>query len=183
MTEKINKLADFEEEIYDENEVDEVSENKIKLGTILEIIASICAIIGIGTLIYLNMSELNDQKRAENTLNNLREIRIAMEKYYNKANTYPELSKSGAWNNLRILDYYNANGELISFAEIYGSDVLKGTFKNDALDENNTVRDTNDFENGTMGGGWNYDHTGQTGEIHANLPYNHYSQEIEWHEY
>lgn len=172
--------SEVEEEM---EESEEISGDRIDFGKIFERIASIGVVIAIGVMIFFNISELNDQKKAENTLDNLREIRIALEKYYNKTKTYPELTKDGVWNNLRLLDYHDRNGELVSFAEIYGADVLKGTFKNDELDENNTVKNINNFKNGTMSGGWNYDYTGQTGEIHANLPYNHYSQQIEWHEY
>lgn len=164
-------------------EIIEGSRFQINFVKIFERIAMIGAVVGIIVLIFLNVSEINDQHKAENTLESLSEIRSALEKYYNKAKNYPELTKEGAWNNLRILDYHDKNGELVSFAEIYGKDILDGTFKNDKIDENNTVRDTNDFKNGTMSGGWNYDYTNQTGEIHANLPHNHYGQQIEWEEY
>ncbi|MGF6905845.1 hypothetical protein [Fusobacterium sp. PH5-44] len=174
MNEKINEKMD---EIV---ESDSFTINFVKIS---ERIAMIGAVVGIVVLIFLNVSEINDQSKAENTLASLSEIRSALEKYYNKTKTYPELTKEGAWNNLKILDYYDKNGELVSFAEIYGKNILDGTFKNDKIDLNNTVRDIADFKNGTMSGGWNYDYTNQTGEIHANLPQNHYGQQIEWDEY
>ena len=130
-----------------------------------------------------NVKDLKEVKKAERTLSDLVELRRALEAYYQVANKYPELTKDGAKDNLRILDYKNDKGELISFAQIYGYDSIPKTSGTEKLSESNMVYDISNFANGSNNGGWNFDFSGRTGEIHANLPNNIYSQGINWCEY
>ena len=45
------------------------------------------------------------------------------------------------------------------------------------------IYDTDNFSKRSRTGGWNYDFSGRTGEIHANLPVNIFSQNVDWCEY
>ena len=145
------------------------------------------AIFLLGMLIlflgFYNINDLKQAKRAEYTLKELKELRIALEEYYQLTNEYPNLTYEGAKDNLRVLDYTDKNGKFISFAEIYGRDSLPSTPENENIGESNMIYDTDNFSKGSRTGGWNYDFSGRTGEIHANLPVNIFSQNIEWCEY
>lgn len=145
------------------------------------------AIFLLGMLIlflgFYNINDLKQAKRAEYTLKELKLLRIALEEYYQLTNEYPNLTQEGAKDNLRILDYTDKNGKFISFAEIYGRDSLPNTPENEHIAESNMIYDTNDFSKGSRTGGWNYDFLGRTGEIHANLPVNIFSQNVDWCEY
>ena len=61
---------------------------KVMLGT-GTVILGIAVIILIG--IY-NINDLKEARRAEATLKNLRELRIALEKYYTLTKDYPDLT-------------------------------------------------------------------------------------------
>lgn len=121
-------------------------------------------------------------KKAEIVENNLIELRVALEKYYQISGKYPELSKEGASEDLSILDYTNEQGQVISFAKIYGKKSLCSTEKTDSLEESNKVIDSNNFKNIDGSGGWIYDYSNQSGEIHPNLLTNVYFQNIDWSE-
>lgn len=145
------------------------------------------SILFIATLIFFiykffipTFNEVTNLKKAEIVEKNLIEIRVALEKYYQLTGTYPELSKEGANNNLTLLDSYNKLGQKISFAEIYGKNILEFTEQTDSLEQSNRVIDSNNFKNIDGKGGWIYDYSNQTGEIHPNLPSNIYFQNIDW---
>ena len=165
------------------NDQEKNEKDGFRISNVLTIVAGIAVAVFVAILGTMNITDLKEQRRAKETMDRLTELRIALEKYYQVTKTYPELSKEGACNDLKILDYYGPDGKLISFAEIYGKNQIVSTPENEKISENNTVRDTDDFKNGTKSGGWNYNYSGHTGEIHANLPYNIYSQQIEWGEY
>ncbi len=129
-----------------------------------------------------NMSDLKYLRKAEIVQKNLKELRIALEEYYQLTGRYPELTKPGAYDDLRILDYVDEQGRKISFADIYKKNRIAFTQKTDKVYENNRVFDNNDFKDINGLAGWNYDYTGQTGEIHANLPPNAYMQGVDWSE-
>lgn len=124
--------------------------------------------------------ELTYLKKAEKVEKSLVEIRIALEKYYQLTGSYPELSREGASNNLLLLDYIDKDGKKISFAEIYGKNILDFTEKTESLEESNKVIDSDNFKEIDGSGGWIYDFTNQSGEIHPNLPTNIYFQNIDW---
>lgn len=130
-----------------------------------------------------NIDDVQNAKKAEKMLNELDRVRVAIDNYYQLTGKFPELTRENVWNNLRELDYYDENGKLISFAEIYGENELFKTCSGDRLEESNVVYDVQNFKEGTEIGGWNYNYSGRTGEIHANLPYNVYLQGIKWNEY
>ncbi|MDR1835761.1 MAG: hypothetical protein LBQ96_08180 [Fusobacteriaceae bacterium] len=144
-------------------------------------VALILAIIVVQ--IIRNITDVREQERAEETLKRLREIRLALELFYQKTQTYPDLTREGAADDLRILDYHDKDGNLISFAALYGSTKLAETPGNERINPSNAVRNVTDFKNAGLNGGWNYNYTERTGEIHANLPHDVYSQQIEWEEY
>ena len=129
-----------------------------------------------------NMSDLKYLKKAELVQKYLKELRIALEEYYQLTGKYPELTKPGAYDNLRILDYTDEKGRKISFADIYKRNRIAFTQGTDKISQNNRVFDTNDFKNINGLAGWNYDYSGQTGEIHANLLPNTYFQGVDWSE-
>lgn len=131
-------------------------------------------------LILIVFDKMTENSRIEETIKNVKEIRIALEKYYQLTGRYPELSRAGANNNLYLLDYIDENGRKISFAEIYGKKALPKTFGNRYISSSNQVYDVTDFLRGDKKGGWNYNFSENTGEIHANLPENMYREEIDW---
>ena len=151
---------------------------KIGVYIVLTVIGILILFLG-----FYNINDLKQAKRAEATLKELKELRIALEEYYQLTNKYPNLTQEEAKDNLRILDYTDENGKFVSFADIYGHDSLPNTPENEHIAESNMIYDTNNFSKGTKTGGWNYDFSGRTGEIHANLPENIFSQSIEWCEY
>ena len=71
---------------------------KVMLGT-GTVILGIAVIILIG--IY-NINDLKEARRAEATLKNLRELRIALENYYTLTKDYPDLTREGAKDNLKF---------------------------------------------------------------------------------
>lgn len=144
---------------------------------------SIIVIIAVIALGSYNVKDLKEVRKAEETLNNLVELRAALEKYYQLTQSYPDLSKEGVKDNLQLLDYKDDKGKVISFAKIYGHNSIPKTSGSEVSAANNIVYDTSEFTKGNNNGGWNYDFSGKTGEIHANLPYNVYSQGINWCEY
>ena len=150
---------------------------------IITILISIFAIFGVIILGSYNVKDLTETKKAEKTLENLKELRIALEKYYQLTKTYPNLTIPEVKDNLKLLDFKNSKGEVISFAEIYGRNSLPKTLKGLDILESNSVYDISDFTKGNNTGGWNYNYSGNTGEIHVNLPENIYFQGIEWNSY
>lgn len=161
-------------------------ENKEKnRGTAIIAEVSIVAIVVFLLVSYVVIPEMKDLKylkKAEIVQKNLKDLRVALEKYYQLTGKYPELTKSGAYDNLRILDYIDEDGRKISFADIYGKEKIAFTQSTESVAENNRVFDTNNFKDINGLAGWNYDYTGQTGEIHANLKPNVYFQGVDWSE-
>ena len=161
-------------------------ENREKNKGIAIIIEIAIIIVIIVLLIFYavipNVSDIKYLKKAETVQKDLKELRIALEKYYQLTGKYPELSKPGACDDLRILDYIDEKGRKISFAEIYKKNKIAPTQSADGIYYNNRVFDNNDFKKINGLAGWNYDYSGQTGEIHANLKSNTYFQEVDWSE-
>lgn len=161
-------------------------ENKEKNKGIAIITELVIIIVIIALLVFYavipNMSDLKYLKKAEKVQNDLQELRIALEEYYKLTGRYPELSKPGACDDLRILDYVDEKGRKISFADIYKKNKIADTQSGDGIYYNNRVFDNNDFKKINGLAGWNYDYTGQTGEIHPNLKPNTYFQGVDWSE-
>lgn len=152
-------------------------------GNVITVILYVAVLLGVVILGGYNVKDIKEVRKAEKTLNNLMELRNALEEYYKLTNRYPELSRVGVKDNLKLLDYRDEKGRVISFAKIYGHDSIPKTSGTEELLESNYVYDTSDFSNGSNNGGWNFDFSKNTGEIHANLPNNAYSQGINWSEY
>lgn len=152
-------------------------------GSVLTGILFVIVFIGVIVLGSYNVKDLKETRKAEVTLKNLVELREALEKYYQLTNKYPDLTKNGVKDNLKLLDYKDKNGKLISFAKIYGHNSIAKTVGTENLLESNEIHDISDFSKGDGSGGWNFNFSGNTGEIHANLPNNIYSQGINWYEY
>lgn len=145
-------------------------------------IAAIIFVVGIAIL-YGSMNKISDVKNVEKTemtIRHMKDIRVALEKYYQLTGEYPELVKEGANENLRILDYIDSQGRKISFADIYGKERLESTAETNGISENNRVYDVQDFKKVDFKGGWNFNYGEKTGEIHANLPKDAYNQNIDW---
>ncbi|SJZ44704.1 hypothetical protein SAMN02745174_00542 [Cetobacterium ceti] len=126
------------------------------------------------------IKDLNETSKVEKIKYNLRELRIALDKYYKVAGKYPNLTETGVENNLKLLDYYDEKGNLISFEQIYGKNKISSTPEFSKYLPNNKVYDMNDFTKGSNIGGWNYNYSEQTGEIHVNLPMEAFNQKIDW---
>ncbi|MGL6130893.1 MAG: hypothetical protein ACRCZ9_04635, partial [Fusobacteriaceae bacterium] len=151
-----------------------VRESVYFLGEIITIIAVIAIVVFYG--MKNRISDVKNVKKTEVTMENIKEIRIALEKYYKLTGNYPNLVQQGANNNLKMLDFLNSDGEKISFAEIYGKNNLEPTLSINGSVESNVVYDVQNFKDGNFKGGWNFNYTGNNGEIHANLPLDAYGQ-------
>lgn len=132
------------------------------------------------TLAMRGIEDLTGTYKIDETIRNTKEIRIALEKYYQATGTYPNLAKEGANNDLTILDYIDKNNKKISFAEIYGRKTLAKTYGSNSIIASNVVYDIDNFSNITESGGWNYNYKGNTGEIHPNLPDKIYIEKVNW---
>ncbi|MGL5000543.1 MAG: hypothetical protein ACRC6J_02340 [Cetobacterium sp.] len=133
--------------------------------------------------IYLAMRGIDDLTgtyKIDETIRSTKELRVALEKYYQLTGNYPELNKAGVNLNLHLLDYNDVYGNKISFAEIYGRKSLAKTYGSNSIVATNDVYDVADFEGSSKNGGWNYNYSGKTGEIHPNLPDDIYVEKINW---
>lgn len=150
---------------------------------ILEIFL-IIAIVAIAILYgsYYKVNDVKNVDRAEKTMQNLAELRISIDRYYQISGRFPDLARAGANEDLTILDYVNAEGKKISFAEIYGKQVLELIEATKDIAASNKVYDLEKFNDGNLQGGWNYNFSGNTGEIHVNLPQDAFNQNIDWRE-
>ncbi|MBC2855828.1 MAG: hypothetical protein RR191_02060 [Cetobacterium sp.] len=147
---------------------------------ILEIIVIIGSIFGFGYMSIVWINDLRDAAKVENIQKELVDLRVALEIYYQKTGEYPELTRFGAKDNLETLDFKNEKGEVISFSKIYGKNSIPKTIENGDVKSSNEVYDLNDFNLSTDTGGWNYNFSGRTGEIHLNLPDDLFPQKINW---
>lgn len=146
--------------------------------TILELII-ILSVVGI--LAFMSVPKLSDVKdsgRAAEVQKNLIDLRVALEEYYSRAGEYPMLS--GTENRLEELKIEGNSGESVSFGELLGRRRIPSTPNLEGSSGGNAVRNLQDFSKGAYDGGWNYNYTEQTGEIHANLPENIFKQSIDW---
>lgn len=133
--------------------------------------------------IYLAMRGIDDLTgtyKIDETVRSTKELRIALEKYYQLTGSYPELTKPEVNMNLHLLDYVNEKGQKISFADIYGRKTLAKTYGSNSIIASNEVYDVQDFENANKNGGWNYNYSQRTGEIHPNLPEDIYIEKVNW---
>lgn len=126
------------------------------------------------------IDDLTGTYKIDETVKNTKELRKALEKYYQISGKYPDLTKKGANQNLYILDYEDKSGKTISFAEIYGRKTIAKTYGTETLEPSNKVYDIQNFDDATKDGGWNYNYSEQTGEIHPNLPDDVYREKINW---
>ncbi|MGL4392826.1 MAG: hypothetical protein ACRCSK_05285 [Fusobacteriaceae bacterium] len=151
---------------------------------LFEIIIAIVIIFGaISYGFYSKAKDLRNTTKVEKTFEKLERLRVALEKYYQLTGTYPELSMEDANDNLHLLDVKDQNGNVISFAKIYGRNSIEDTESILGGRGNNKVYDTSKFDEGSGTGGWNYDYSGRTGEIHANINSGEYgSVDIDWSE-
>lgn len=142
----------------------------------------ICSLFLLGANVHGKvLSDVVGSNKVEKVVSEIRNIRIALEKYYQLTGRYPDLSKPGVSQNLRLLDYRNEKGEIISFAEIYGRNILAETpADGENFPASNIVYNVQDFSKGNNRGGWNYNYNGMTGELHPNLPKNMYGEDINW---
>lgn len=136
-----------------------------------------------GLFIFLALRGIDDltgSYKIDETIRSTKKLRIALEKYYELTGNYPELTRLGANTNLHILDYKDKNGKVISFADIYGKNSLDKTYGANNMIASNNVYDIKDFEKGNCQGGWNYNYSEKTGEIHPNLSSDIYGDKINW---
>lgn len=150
---------------------------------ILEIIVGIIIIsVSMFYAFYYSVDDLKNVKNAETTLLRQKKIRVALEEFYQKTGIYPNLVEEGVSNNLQLVATEGKDGKKVYFSLIYGKNKLDAPVAKDGEKESNKVYDVEDFKEATNNGGWNYNYTGNTGEIHANLPDNYYLQQIKWNE-
>lgn len=148
--------------------------------TVINWITNVVVTVVFIALAMKGIDDLTGTYKIDETIKNTKDIRVALEKYYEKTGEYPNLAKAGANEDLTILDYRDENNELISFAQIYGRKALAKTYGSNSIIASNVVYDVDDFSKITESGGWNYNFKGSTGEIHPNLPDKIYIEKVNW---
>lgn len=143
--------------------------------TLLELFIIVSVVCILILMAIPKLSDVKESRMASEMQNNLVDMRIALEEYYIKTGEYPDLV--GAQDDLR--DVVSSDGS-VSFGEILGRRTLVKTPKVEEIEATNKIYDVSDFEKATESGGWNYNQSRNTGEIHVNLPANIFGQEIDW---
>lgn len=143
--------------------------------TLLELFIVIGVVCILVLMAMPKLSDVKESRMASEMQNNLVEMRIALEEYYKETGEYPKLI--GVEDDLR--DVVSSNGGN-SFGEILGRRTLVKTPKVEEIPATNKIYDVSDLDEVTQNGGWNYNQSGNTGEIHVNLPTNIFGQEIDW---
>ncbi len=149
--------------------------------TILELIIVIGALSLFFVMAVPRLSDVRDSTKAARVQKELVGMRIALEEYYTSTGQYPDLLAEGVKDNLELVKGESREGKKVSFAQFLGKKSIPKTPKADLIEESNRVIDQGDTGNDGVGG-WKYNYSGKTGEIHANLPDNTYNQLIKWSE-
>ena len=144
---------------------------------------SLIPVLLLATLFFISIarSDNSDINYAKDMINDIKHLRISIDKYYLKTGEFPDLAQEGVNNNLELITFEIKGKSKISFKDIYGSNILAGTPKYKDLDASNIVNEVKDFKELSNDGGWNYNK--KTGEIHINLPYNFFDQSIDWNSF
>lgn len=144
----------------------------------LELVIIISVMCILAFMAIPKVSDVKDSSRAAAVQKDLVSIRVALEEYYSKTDTYPDLI--GAEDRLMELGYRDRGKAEVVFGKILDRRSLPSTPGIDGAPETNKVHDMEDFSEGDGRGGWNYNFSGRTGEIHVNLPENIFRQSIDW---
>lgn len=147
------------------------------------IILLIIGIIGMFSLSFIFNNDRDNLVESDHLIKELTKIRIAIDKYRLETGVLPNLCMEGANKDLSLLDYKLSDGRIISFKELLGESELPCTSKSIEIFSNNNVQDISDFSKADLSGGWVYDYSGQTGEIHINLASDIFNQGIDWIKY
>ena len=143
--------------------------------TLLELFIVIGVVCILVLMAIPKLSDVKESRMASEMQNNLVDMRIALEEYYKETGEYPNLI--GVENDLRDV---MSSDDGISFGEILGRKTLVKTPRVGEIPATNKIYDMANPEEITQNGGWNYNQSGNTGEIHVNLPTNIFGQEIDW---
>ncbi|WP_320046090.1 type II secretion system protein [uncultured Ilyobacter sp.] len=149
--------------------------------TILELVIVLGALALFFVMALPRLSDVRDSTKAARVQKDLLEMRVALENFYTTTGEYPDLVSEGAKDNLELVKGESIEGKKVNFAQFLGRDSIPKTPKSVLLEESNLVIDWEDSEQDGIGG-WKYNYSGKTGEIHANLPDNMYNQLIKWSE-
>ncbi len=147
--------------------------------TILEFVIVVGALFLFFVMAIPRLSDVRDSTKAAKVQKDLMGMRVALENFYTSTGEYPDLISEGAKDNLKLVKGDSADGKKVSFAQFLGRDSIPKTPESGELKESNRVIDQEDSKNEGIGG-WKYNYSGKTGEIHANLPDNTYNQLIKW---
>jgi prepilin-type N-terminal cleavage/methylation domain-containing protein len=148
--------------------------------TLLELVIVVGALLLFSIMAIPRISDVKDCTKAAKVQRELVDLRLALENFYTTTGTYPDLASEGVKDDLELAREEGLDGKKNNFAQSLGVDKMPETPRTNVLEKNNRVSDLEDFINGDMKGGWNYNYAGKTGEIRANLPENAYGQMINW---
>jgi len=149
--------------------------------TILELIIVLGALALFFVMAVPRLSDVRDSTKAARVQKDLVGMRIALENFYTATGEYPDLISEGMKDNLKLIKAESIEGKKVNFAQFLERDSIPKTPKSGLIEESNLVIDWENSEQIGIGG-WKYNYSGKTGEIHANLPDNMYNQLIEWSE-
>ncbi len=148
--------------------------------TLLELVIVLGALFLFFVMALPRLSDVRDSTKAAKVQKDLAGLRMALENFYTSTGEYPDLMSEGIKDNLNLAKGENIEGKKVTFDQFLDKDSIPETPGNDVLNKSNKMCDLNDFTKGDNTGGWNYNYSGKTGEIHANLPENAYGQLINW---
>ena len=142
--------------------------------TRLELLIIVSAIAIFALMAIPKLSDVKESRVAAQVQKDLVDIRTALEIHYKQTGEYPVL----VGNEDRLMKVI-VEDEL-TFGDIIGKRKMPSTPKVGEIESSNRIIDTRKFPSSSGNGGWNYDQSGRTGEIHVNLPMNIFKQEIDW---
>ena len=149
--------------------------------TVLEFVIVVGALFLFFVMAIPRLSDVRDSTKAAKVQKDLVGMRIALENFYTATGEYPDLISEGAKDDLKLVKKESTEGKKVNFAQFLERDSIPETPKSGLIEESNLVIDWDDLEQEGIGG-WKYNYSGKTGEIHANLPDNMYNQLIRWSE-
>lgn len=148
--------------------------------SIMEILLFIAVLAGLSIIVISRTQDIRSASMGARVQKDLVSMRLAMEEYYVETGGYPKLVKLDKDRSLEDVGTRGRNGSIVSFGKILNKNRIPSTPSVGEIVESNRVEDISDFSTGSGLGGWNYNESEETGEIHVNLPRNIFDQGIDW---
>ena len=152
-----------------------------------KVISLIPFLIAIPILIMLGLYFINKKNNkvedidvAKGLIKDIKIMRVAIDEYYQKTGTFPDLALNNEENEIEKI-FYKTDSGIVYFKDLLKESSIPKTPAGSGLSASNKIYTIKNFDEATKDGGWNYNSS--TGEIHVNLPENFLGQGIEWETY